>query len=705
MDEGDLKAINRTCPAPATLHLKVDAPVVLLVNVTNELVNGLLGKVISVSTDTVGVFFPSLNKQVPVKKSSFTHYSAEKQNIIASRYQFPLNLAFALTVHKAQGMTLERLKIDCRHMNNPGQIGVAVGRASLKRGLCIINFRQSLLRRHPASVSDFYSTTSCPLQKNRDCCNQSPLVDKKEDTENEVLDAEIKLDNDSYVTPEDDVLLDESVMNDAVMSVITAGEDDETDDVVELPHAQTDHSVPLETCDVARVEEALNEASYKNVLAIPQALLNVQINHLISNDCREHLTQFCHEITIKLKSLLASNIPEEKVSHRDTTAFYRAFTVYIGSPDYKNLVSHLFAMHIDQMNTQHYRSAYIIVDHLREESLRSRVAAVVQKDAEESAVNTGSTFLQSDGGRGTIRYIGGWAIATLLYKKKQAVKRLLYSKKGRERINAIHQEILYLELLIEDEQYLIENSADKPSLCVTNNKQYVRRGLGYVSDKAFQFFLKLDNEVRSLESRSGIHLHGENLFVHMKGKLLGNNDIGQTWKSLFHSEDETDATDRIDTDVAEILLGEVLHKYCSMSINQLRKTYVQELKKEKEEAHRKQIKIKGDKYSTKCDYQFLLNDTSRNKERTDLRLKSELKGNASYLDCPLFTKPQLLVMCEAYKVSVRKSERKRVIAEALGKAILQAKRAKWDEASESESGKICILNSSGYHSDFICGTI
>ena len=61
-------------------------------------------------------------------------------------------------------------------------------------------------------------------------------------------------------------------------------------------------------------------------------------------------------------------------------------------------------------------------------------------------------------------------------------QRLLYSKKRRKHIKSIHQEIL-----IEDEQYLMENNADKPSVSVNNNKQYVRRGLDYASDKASNY--------------------------------------------------------------------------------------------------------------------------------------------------------------------------------------------------------------------------
>ena len=71
----------------------------------------------------------------------------------------------------------------------------------------------------------------------------------------------------------------------------------------------------------------------------------------------------------------------------------------------------------------------------------------LQSDADKSV---GQTYKQSDGGRGTISYIAGWAVATLLYHKKESVKRKLYKKKGRHAIYLVHSDILYLELLITD---------------------------------------------------------------------------------------------------------------------------------------------------------------------------------------------------------------------------------------------------------------
>ena len=54
---------------------------------------------------------------------------------MACRSKIPLRLAYALTFHKAQGLTLDRVVVNCRIMHRPGQLGVAVGRTSVKRGL------------------------------------------------------------------------------------------------------------------------------------------------------------------------------------------------------------------------------------------------------------------------------------------------------------------------------------------------------------------------------------------------------------------------------------------------------------------------------------------------------------------------------------------------------------------------------------------
>lgn len=69
-DSGDAKALDRIT-APRILWIKVGTPVILLQNLSDTLVNGLVGEVQSV-TDTPVVTFPALKKTISIRKMKFT---------------------------------------------------------------------------------------------------------------------------------------------------------------------------------------------------------------------------------------------------------------------------------------------------------------------------------------------------------------------------------------------------------------------------------------------------------------------------------------------------------------------------------------------------------------------------------------------------------------------------------------------------------
>lgn len=70
-DKGKITCLNHVL-APRKLWLKVGAPVILLRNLSNKLVNGLRGDVISISEDGPVVDFHSVGIQAPMKKIQFT---------------------------------------------------------------------------------------------------------------------------------------------------------------------------------------------------------------------------------------------------------------------------------------------------------------------------------------------------------------------------------------------------------------------------------------------------------------------------------------------------------------------------------------------------------------------------------------------------------------------------------------------------------
>jgi ATP-dependent DNA helicase PIF1 len=74
----------------------------------------------------------------------------------ASRKQLPLILAWALSIHKAQGQTLERVKVDLGKVFEKGQAYVALSRATTQEGLQVLNFHKARVMAHPRVV-DFYN--------------------------------------------------------------------------------------------------------------------------------------------------------------------------------------------------------------------------------------------------------------------------------------------------------------------------------------------------------------------------------------------------------------------------------------------------------------------------------------------------------------------------------------------------------------------
>ena len=81
-------------------------------------------------------------------------FYADHAHLKLRRRQFPLRLAFAMTVHKSQGQTLGRVGIDlCHPFFAYGQLGVAVSRAQRSADvLCLCNARNLADDGTPCSI-------------------------------------------------------------------------------------------------------------------------------------------------------------------------------------------------------------------------------------------------------------------------------------------------------------------------------------------------------------------------------------------------------------------------------------------------------------------------------------------------------------------------------------------------------------------------
>ena len=73
------------------------------------------------------------------------------------RTQLPIMLCWALSIHKAQGQTIQRLKVDLKNIFEAGQVYVALSRAVSMDTLQLLNFKPSRIRSNE-KVKGFYTT-------------------------------------------------------------------------------------------------------------------------------------------------------------------------------------------------------------------------------------------------------------------------------------------------------------------------------------------------------------------------------------------------------------------------------------------------------------------------------------------------------------------------------------------------------------------
>ena len=135
---------ERRFPVDMTLKLKVGAQVMFTRNDQNKRwANGTIGKVTKLTKDEIQVTLEGGSSYV-VPNCTWNSYKYEydsesrkmKKELLGTFTQFPLRLAWAITIHKSQGMTFDKLYLDLSHgMFAAGQLYVALSRVRSLSGL------------------------------------------------------------------------------------------------------------------------------------------------------------------------------------------------------------------------------------------------------------------------------------------------------------------------------------------------------------------------------------------------------------------------------------------------------------------------------------------------------------------------------------------------------------------------------------------
>lgn len=156
--ENLINKIHKSCPAVNDLELVIDAQVMLIHNldIAAGYVNGSRGVVVGF-TDVHPIVRFLNGTEVVITPATWE--LKESEILSVQKTQIPLIIAYALTIHKAQGSTLDYVMTKLSGIFQYGQAYVALSRVRNLNGLILLDFDENMIKCHPRVLS-FYDKLS-----------------------------------------------------------------------------------------------------------------------------------------------------------------------------------------------------------------------------------------------------------------------------------------------------------------------------------------------------------------------------------------------------------------------------------------------------------------------------------------------------------------------------------------------------------------
>lgn len=143
-------------PIPAVLKLKIGAQVMVRKNHPDgQYINGTVGRVVDVTEDCVTIV--NEKGEIPITSHTFEVRNGDAK-VVFTGSNFPLALAWASSIHKSQGRSIDSIVTDLRGLWDPGQAYVALSRAKSGAGVHLLGWDLPSIK-VDKRVRDFYLTS------------------------------------------------------------------------------------------------------------------------------------------------------------------------------------------------------------------------------------------------------------------------------------------------------------------------------------------------------------------------------------------------------------------------------------------------------------------------------------------------------------------------------------------------------------------
>ena len=495
--------------------------------------------------------------------SSFFLFSRNGKNKEqAKRTQIPLVLCWAMTIHKAQGQTLNEVNVDMKYMFAEGHAYVGLTRTQHGKNLVVRNFSATKCVPCPLEARKFANTNGKPPKCDMQCCHysvaQNPAFlhgvedhnyreNGDSDDEGDTGDDGNNDDDDGNDDDDDDGgddnrgdEHDDCVMNDDNKS---NHNDHDTDEIVEeiddkvtfalndLTITENNKYKPKNRFESNLVNEILQNITHKVNESGNEAAANV-LQSIKGNPKYEKTINIFWNVCDKIlhdtttHTVKKSKSTTTEYNTKTMTNFQMQTTAYLQSSKYKQLVGVLFEV-------EKPSSLQLTVTADTFLQVRSKV---LQKVAAEKRNNTLNNITETkpkeitSGGEEHIRYLGGRAV----HQTSKMIKRSLTTvlNKG-EPGGCTYTKHQLTTSLKQSEQTVLTNTKVPETLQYTINQQLPGKHLTHIADNTHQFFVTLESQRRSTTTVQSLIRQRGNILNHVSDSCLHDLTLLELFLSLI----------------------------------------------------------------------------------------------------------------------------------------------------------------------------
>ena len=548
------KGITKLVKAPQYLDVKINAPVILVANLSDKLVNGMEGKVTYMYEDSIEVYFPSINEKHILKAHLFFKYNQRSNQDVMVRKQIPLMLSYGLTIHKCQGMTLPNVVLDCSNIFEAGQLSVALGRVKSHEDIIVTNFNPALCIPHPNEITQYYINAQMDTMSVSDvnkCCKNTHLLPSLDDEEEEEEEREEEEEDEDEEEEEEGQEEEEKEEEEK-------GEEEKEEEEKGEEKEEMDEDRPT-----IRADKLIKTTKIEK----PVTKMHHDMNGLLNNLQEQKLDSWINDQVNKLQTISEhKNMTRPQEVNKVTQLF---ITEYGGSNDFRLSASKLFNL---ECLTQ---CALTISLQFLLQIYNDFISNISQASTSSSVAEVPVYPSLSPGGRGKIRYVGGMCVAKVIHTATKQICNRLHKEETQDTKN-LKSIVKSLKTHVYNSTHIALTQTTYPdSMEEIKNRENIYGHLTSITDDLYLYFLHLDKFIFTYLHASSLQKYMNSLFDHILQNVLQDSGLQQYTPK--------------DIPTAGVKL--ILIRYIRVSISELCKKLNYNLQVQKKTAHRKQIKI------------------------------------------------------------------------------------------------------------------